>query len=160
MADVKKSLPEVGARIETPRFLTVFIDEVFDRYEDMVMAGYTEPTHYRGDFKVNGKSTGEYSMKFACSPNPDGYRRSTKKSASFNDMVQKQRNKSLVKMDESSLITFFEGIYSEIGDIADRIKEVNNSNSNDSGIYYNIENIRTTLTHSVQAQIEDLMRRL
>ena len=92
MADIKKSLPEVGARIETPRFLTVHIKEVFDSYDDMVHAGYTEPTHYRGDFWVNGKSIDEYHMHFACSPNPDWYRASAKKFASFSDMVKNQRN--------------------------------------------------------------------
>lgn len=87
-------------------------------------------------------------------------KKSESQPTSFTDMVKKQRNKSLTKMDEVSLITFFEGIYSEIGEIADRIKEVNNSDSRDSGIYYKIENIRTTLIHSIQAQIEEVLERI
>lgn len=64
------ALPRIGTMIMTPRFLNVTIREVFDSYDDMIKAGYTEPTHYRGDFWVNGKVTGEYSMRFAASPNP------------------------------------------------------------------------------------------
>lgn len=98
MADVKKNaLPNVGDYVDTPRFMTVDIAEVFDSYEDMIRAGYTEPTHFRGDFKVNGKSKDQYHMTFACSPNPD-YRASARKSksapTSFSDMVKKQRTKN------------------------------------------------------------------
>lgn len=68
------SLPKVGDTVNTPRFLKVTIREVFDSYDDMIRAGYKEPTHYRGDFWVNGKSIDEYHMRFACSPNPNWHK--------------------------------------------------------------------------------------
>ena len=71
-------LPKVGDYVNTPRFLQVRISKVFDSYEDIVRAGFTEPTHFRGDFKVNGKSIDMYTMKFACSPVSD-YERKKKK---------------------------------------------------------------------------------
>ena len=64
------ALPKVGDVVQTPRFLHVTIREVFKSYDDMAKAGYTEPTHYRGDFWVNGKILDEYHMRFAASPNP------------------------------------------------------------------------------------------
>lgn len=63
-------MPKVNDYVYTPRFLNVEISKVFKSYEDMVKAGFTEPTHFRGDFKVNGKSIDMYTMKFACSPPP------------------------------------------------------------------------------------------
>lgn len=65
------SMPKINDYVHTPRFLTVRIDRVFRSYEDMVKAGFTEPTHFRGDFKVNGKSIDMYTMVFACSPLPN-----------------------------------------------------------------------------------------
>lgn len=68
-------LPKVGDYVHTPRFLDVRISAVFDSYEDMIKAGFTEPTHFRGDFKVNGKSIDMYTMRFACSPVSNGEKR-------------------------------------------------------------------------------------
>ena len=73
------ALPKVGATVMTPRFLHVTIREVFDSYDDMIKAGYTEPTHYRGDFWVNGMSLDEYHMRFAASPNPKWHKPVKKK---------------------------------------------------------------------------------
>ena len=97
---IGKSMPNVGDAIMTPRFMTVHIKEVFDSYDDMVRAGYKEPTHYRGDFWVNGKSIDEYHMHFACSPNPDWYRASTKKSKVilFKDNVDSIRKSTYKKI--------------------------------------------------------------
>ena len=133
------------------------------------ITGYIFQDDIEDSFNVTGDGLYEALINMAenltqlAKKRDNAWTKSTKKSKDvpkFSDMVKKQRDKSLAKTDETSLATFFEGIYSEIGDIADRIKEVNNSNSKDSGIYYKIDNIRTTLIHSIQAQIEDLMGRL
>ena len=54
-----------GDCIRTPRFLTVRIAEVFDSKKSAMAAGYTEPTHYEGDYEIFGKHTGENRMQFA-----------------------------------------------------------------------------------------------
>lgn len=61
-------LPAIGQEVYTPRFLHVDIYEVFPTYREMCKAGYTEPTHFDGPFEVQGKVTGQYTMKFAASP--------------------------------------------------------------------------------------------
>lgn len=63
-----ESLPAIGQEVYTPRFLHVDIYEVFPTYREMCKAGYTEPTHFDGPFEVQGKVTGQYTMKFAASP--------------------------------------------------------------------------------------------
>lgn len=54
-----------GDMVSTPRFCTVKIEEVFTTTEEARKNGYTEPTHYRGDFEVLGKSLDVYHMEFA-----------------------------------------------------------------------------------------------
>jgi hypothetical protein len=54
-----------GDYIRTPRFCTVRIEEVF---EDETLAraeGYTEPTHYEGEYEILGKHTDINCMIFA-----------------------------------------------------------------------------------------------
>lgn len=54
-----------GTLIYTPRFCTVRIAEVFDTREEAEKNGYKEPTYYRGDFEVFGKSVDLNRMVFA-----------------------------------------------------------------------------------------------
>ena len=57
---------KVGDWIDTPRFLKIQIDEVFESSEEAYKAGYHEPTHTRiPGWDIEGKNTGEYSMTFA-----------------------------------------------------------------------------------------------
>ena len=56
---------KVGDYIRTPRFLNVRIEEVFPNERACREAGYTEPTHYKGDVVVLGKSIGWNRMVFA-----------------------------------------------------------------------------------------------
>lgn len=51
--------------VKTPRFLTVKIQEVFETVKDMYEAGYYEPTHYEGEYAIQGKSIGINRMIFA-----------------------------------------------------------------------------------------------
>ena len=51
--------------VNTPRFLHVTIDEIFDSYEEAVKEGYTNPTYYESqEWGVLGKTTGIHSMVF------------------------------------------------------------------------------------------------
>lgn len=54
-----------GDFVMTPRFLYVRIEEVFNTEEDARNAGFTEPTHYVGEYSVLGKSHDMYHMSFA-----------------------------------------------------------------------------------------------
>lgn len=54
-----------GDYVYTPRFCTVKIEKVFKSRENAVKAGFVEPTHYRGDYAVVGKSLNQYEMIFA-----------------------------------------------------------------------------------------------
>ena len=57
---------EAGVRINTPRFCTVTIKEIFDNEELAFQAGYKEPTYYEDpSYGVVGKSLDEYHMEFA-----------------------------------------------------------------------------------------------
>jgi len=56
---------KAGDYAKTPRFLNVKIQEVFDSVRDMLANGYTEPTHYDGEYAIQGKSTGINLMQFA-----------------------------------------------------------------------------------------------
>ena len=53
-----------GDYIYTPRFSRVRIAEVFENMEIAKANGYTEPTHYEGEYDVLGKSTGIDRMVF------------------------------------------------------------------------------------------------
>ena len=54
-----------GDYIYTPRFCNVRIEEVFENRDEAMENGYTEPTHYKGDYDVLGKSIGVNRMVFA-----------------------------------------------------------------------------------------------
>ena len=54
-----------GDYIYTPRFCNVRIEEVFENRDKARENGYTEPTHYKGDYDVFGKSIGVNRMVFA-----------------------------------------------------------------------------------------------
>lgn len=54
-----------GDYVRTPRFLNVKIYEVFDTEEEARKAGFTETTHYLGDYGVLGKSLDPTHMIFA-----------------------------------------------------------------------------------------------
>lgn len=54
-----------GDYIYTPRFCNVRIEEVFENRDEAMENGYTEPTYYKGDYDVLGKSIGVNRMVFA-----------------------------------------------------------------------------------------------
>ena len=54
-----------GDYIYTPRFCTVQINEVFESKTEARENGYTEPTHYQGEYEILGKSIGMNRMVFA-----------------------------------------------------------------------------------------------
>lgn len=56
---------KAGDMVRTPRFLTVRIAEVFEDAKSARAAGYTEPTHYDGEYDIKGKHTGINRMTFA-----------------------------------------------------------------------------------------------
>ncbi len=55
---------QVGDKISTPRFLTVTIEKVLTR-EEAALLGFTEPTHYRGEYDILGRQVGPNLMEFA-----------------------------------------------------------------------------------------------
>lgn len=62
---MSQNVIEAGDYVETPRFLTVKIQEVLSR-EEARMKGYTEPTHYIDtQYDIRGKSIGLNRMVFA-----------------------------------------------------------------------------------------------
>lgn len=55
-----------GDYVRTPRFLTVKIEEVYEKREVAILHGYTEPTHYQDEqYDILGKSIGLNHMVFA-----------------------------------------------------------------------------------------------
>lgn len=54
-----------GDYIYTPRFCNVQIEEVFETRDEVIENGYTEPTYYKGDYDVLGKSIDVNRMVFA-----------------------------------------------------------------------------------------------
>ena len=63
---VKGKLPIKGAVVQTPRFLSVMLSEVFPSREAAFAAGFAEPTHFKSDyFDVLGRSLGNNMMDFA-----------------------------------------------------------------------------------------------
>ena len=54
-----------GDYIRTPRFCTVKVEKVFDSAKEAMLEGYTEPTHYEGEYEILGKHTGISRMTFA-----------------------------------------------------------------------------------------------
>ena len=66
LAAVRGELPIKGSFVHTPRFLSVMLEEVFASRENALVAGFTEPTHYKSDyFDVLGRSLGNNQMTFA-----------------------------------------------------------------------------------------------
>ena len=59
---------KVGDSVYTPRFCTVRISAVFENERDARVAGFCEPTYYKGDHIILGKSLDMYSMEFAAIP--------------------------------------------------------------------------------------------
>jgi hypothetical protein len=63
---VKGKLPIKGAVVQTPRFLSVMLSEVFPSREAAFAAGFAEPTHFEsGCYDVLGKTLGNNRMIFA-----------------------------------------------------------------------------------------------
>ena len=60
---------KTGDKVYTPRFCTVRIAKVYDSRREAVRDGYTEPTYYKGDYDVLGKSLDMYHMEFAAVKN-------------------------------------------------------------------------------------------
>ena len=56
---------KVGDSIYTPRFCTVRIKVIFENEAEARAAGYCEPTYYKGDYIILGKSLDMYHMEFA-----------------------------------------------------------------------------------------------
>ncbi len=56
---------KTGDYIRTPRFCTVKIEKVFNNVKSAKAEGYTEPTHYEGEYEILGKHTGINRMTFA-----------------------------------------------------------------------------------------------
>lgn len=59
---------KVGDSVYTPRFCTVRIKAVFATEAEARSAGYCEPTGYKGDHIILGKSLDMYCMEFADVP--------------------------------------------------------------------------------------------
>jgi|GEM_PF-1903351 len=60
------AMMEIGSYVETPRFLKVRIDEVFESGEEARRNGYTEPTHYVDEhYNILGKNIALNRMIFA-----------------------------------------------------------------------------------------------
>ena len=59
-----EEVPAIGDEVYTPRFCTVKISEVFRDEIEAYNQGFREPTHYKGSFKVLGKSIDRYHMEF------------------------------------------------------------------------------------------------
>jgi hypothetical protein len=57
--------PEIGDWVDTPRFLRVRVQAIFTEIEDAYAAGYTEPTHFDGAYKILGKTYRPNYMRFA-----------------------------------------------------------------------------------------------
>jgi hypothetical protein len=62
---MKKEDVRINCRIKTPRFLEVKIIAIFGKKADARQLGFTEPTHYDGEFEVYGRHIGINMMDFA-----------------------------------------------------------------------------------------------
>ena len=62
---------KIGDSVYTPRFCTVRISEIFASEAAARAAGFCEPTHYKGDYVILGKSLDMYHMEFAAVPNDE-----------------------------------------------------------------------------------------
>ena len=59
---------KIGDSVYTPRFCTVRIKAIFDNEVEARAAGFCEPTYYKGDHIILGKSLDMYHMEFAAIP--------------------------------------------------------------------------------------------
>ena len=53
---------KIGDSVYTPRFCTVRINAIFATEAEARAAGYCEPTYYKGDHIILGKSLDMYHM--------------------------------------------------------------------------------------------------
>ena len=56
---------KIGDSVYTPRFCTVRIAAVLENEAEARAAGFCEPTYYKGDYIILGKSLNMYRMEFA-----------------------------------------------------------------------------------------------
>ena len=56
---------KIGDSVYAPRFCTVRIAAVFENEAEARAAGFCEPTYYKGDYLILGKSLNMYRMEFA-----------------------------------------------------------------------------------------------
>ena len=59
---------KIGDFVYTPRFCTVRISAVFATEAEARAAGFCEPTYYKGNHIILGKSLDVYHMEFAAVP--------------------------------------------------------------------------------------------
>ena len=59
---------KIGESIYTPRFCTVQITAIFAEEAEARRCGYTEPTYYKGEYIILGRSLDQYCMAFAAVP--------------------------------------------------------------------------------------------
>ena len=59
---------KVGDYVYTPRFCTVRIAVIFENEAEARRSGYCEPTYYKGEYTILGKSLDVYCMEFAAIP--------------------------------------------------------------------------------------------
>ena len=59
---------KIGDSVYTPRFCTVRIKAIFATEAEAHAVGYCEPTYYKGDHIILGKSLDMYHMEFAAVP--------------------------------------------------------------------------------------------
>ena len=72
MADLNEKLNGIlkkGDSLYSPRFCTIWLDEVFDSVEELRAAGFNEPTYFNNKrWEIRGKSIDMYHMLFAAAP--------------------------------------------------------------------------------------------
>ena len=59
---------KIGESIYTPHFCTVQVTAIFADEAEAHRCGYTEPTYYKGEYIILGRSLGLYHMDFAAVP--------------------------------------------------------------------------------------------
>ena len=59
---------KIGDSVYTPRVCTVRIAATFATEAEARAAGFREPTYYKGDYIILGKSLDMYCMEFAAVP--------------------------------------------------------------------------------------------
>lgn len=59
---------KIGDSVYTPRFCTIRINAIFENEAEARTAGFCEPTYYKGDYIILGKSLDMYHLEFAAVP--------------------------------------------------------------------------------------------